>query len=178
MKPLALILLVAGAAACAGAPRADGAEERPTPRAPSGLSREEDPLDAAALRALDDLQKRIDRGDAPKILFDSDSDRIAPESRETLDQIARILLRQSRLKLLIYAHTDDVGDEDANRELSERRAKSVKSYLAGKGVPPPSMRFRGFGSERPIADNATEAGRAKNRRVEFRLTTREWGSVY
>jgi outer membrane protein OmpA-like peptidoglycan-associated protein len=176
MKLQALLLLAAGAAACAGAPPADDAFR--TPRPSSSSRAEDDPLGAAARRDLAELEKRIDRGDAPKVQFDSGSDQIALESHETLDQIAKILQRDSRVKLLIYAFTDDRGDEDENRELSERRAKSVKSYLAAQGVPPPSMRFRGFGADHPIADNTTEKGRAKNRRVEFRLTTREWSSVY
>ena len=63
-------------------------------------------------------------------------------------------------------------------DLSRRRAKSVKTYLAAQGVPPPSMRFHGFGASKPLADNATDEGRAKNRRVEFYVTTRTWKSVY
>jgi outer membrane protein OmpA-like peptidoglycan-associated protein len=175
MKLAALLVLAAGAAAC-GVPPAPDVQ---IPRPASASSRaDEDPLDASARKALDELEKRIDRGDAPKVQFESGSDKLELGSYETLNSIAQILLRDSRIKLLIYAFTDDRGDEDENRELSERRAKSVKSYLAARGVPPPSMRFRGFGADHPIADNTTEAGRAKNRRVEFRLTTREWGSVY
>ncbi len=68
--------------------------------------------------------------------------------------------------------------EEYNLDLSARRARSVKRYFAGKDVPPPSMRSRGLGFSQPIADNSTDEGRAKNRRVEFRVTFRDWDSVY
>jgi outer membrane protein OmpA-like peptidoglycan-associated protein len=79
---------------------------------------------------------------------------------------------------MIFAHTDIIGTDDYNVDLSLRRAKSVKAYLASKGAAPPSMRFHGYGSKKPMADNETDDGRAKNRRVEFYITTREWNAVY
>lgn len=125
-----------------------------------------------------DIEERSARGDLPRILFDFDKDTIIPTSYPTLNLIAQVILSNGHLKLMILAHTDNIGSADYNQDLSERRAKSVKAYLASQGVPPPYMRFRGFGFTRPIADNATEEGRAQNRRVEFRVTEREWPSVY
>ena len=125
-----------------------------------------------------EIEDRIERGDLPKIQFEFDKDELMLESYSTLDRIAEVILSSAHLKLVILAHTDDVGGDDYNMELSRRRAKRVSAYLASKGVPPPSIRYWGYGATRPIADNATEEGRAKNRRVEFYVTTRSWNAVY
>ncbi len=140
------------------------------------LSAEE--TEAAARARIREIEERILRGDLPKIQFEFDRDEILPESYPTLDRIAEVIQSSERLKLMIFAHCDIIGTDDYNYELSRRRAKSVKGYLANKGIPPPSMRYRGFGRSKPIADNDTDAGRAKNRRVEFYVTTRDWDSVY
>jgi outer membrane protein OmpA-like peptidoglycan-associated protein len=158
---------------CASAPRPFLIDDSP---------RSEPASDAEAERqaraALDDIQKRVESGDLPKIQFRFDSDEITPESFSTLDLIADVVLANPRLKIFILAHCDSVGTEEYNLDLSQRRAKSVASYFTQRGIYPPSVRFRGYGSARPIADNATEEGRAKNRRVEFRITTRSWSSIY
>lgn len=127
---------------------------------------------------LADIKDRIRTGRLPNIQFESNSTAITSDSFPTLDAIARVLKSDDRLKIVIQAYSDDAGDADYNRDLSELRAKEVKAYLARQGVAPPSMRFRGYGEARPVADNSTEEGRAKNRRVEFRVTTREWNAVY
>jgi outer membrane protein OmpA-like peptidoglycan-associated protein len=137
-----------------------------------------DEAERKANEALKDIERRVQSGDLPKIQFEFDKDIITPESYPTLNLVAQVLLADEHLKLTIFAHADIIGTDDYNVDLSRRRAKSVKSYLASKGVPPPSMRFHGYGSSKPIADNATDEGRAKNRRVEFYVTTREWKSVY
>ncbi len=64
-------------------------------------------------------------------------------------------------------HTDNQGNENFNIKLSARRAEAVKKYLISKGVPADILDTKGFGSSKPIADNSTEEGRSKNRRVEF-----------
>ena len=127
---------------------------------------------------LADIQRRVDRGELPKIQFDFDSAVIRPDSYPTLDVIADLMRRNPRLKLLALAHTCIIGTKEYNLDLSRRRAKSVKTYLVKQGIPPPSIRFRGKGFSEPIADNSTEEGRRKNRRVEFRLLKRWWSSVY
>jgi outer membrane protein OmpA-like peptidoglycan-associated protein len=124
------------------------------------------------------VQRMIDQGVLPKIEFDFDSDRLRPETTFALDLIGNILLENPEMKLRINAHTCTIGGDEYNMDLSERRARTVKEYLVKMGVPPPSIRFKGYGPLRPLADNTTEPGRAKNRRVEFVVVKHNWGSVY
>jgi outer membrane protein OmpA-like peptidoglycan-associated protein len=129
-------------------------------------------------KELKKIMARIERGEIPKVQFDYDEDVVKAESFTALDLIADLMLKRSDLKLRITAHTCTMGTAEYNLDLSERRAKSVKEYLVKRGVPPPSIRYRGAGFNEPVADNSTEEGREKNRRVEFRITTRDWGTVY
>lgn len=142
-------------------------------RLPTSRRQEKDPA-----AELAEIQEKINKGELPKIEFDFDSAKIRKDSFPTLDAIANLLLRDPEHKLLITAHTCNIGSAEYNLRLSYRRAKSVKGYLVKQGVPPPSIRFRGKGFSEPIADNGTEAGRIKNRRVEFNLLKRWWSSVY
>lgn len=127
---------------------------------------------------LAEIMRKIERGELPKIQFEFDSEDILLESRPTLDAVADLLFRNPKLKLMVLAHTCTMGSEEYNLDLSERRAKSVKTYLVRQGIPPPTIRYRGLGFSAPIADNSTEEGRSKNRRVEFRVTFRDWEAVY
>ena len=138
----------------------------------------EEQIEARAQQSILEIERKIRRGELPKINFEFDKDEITPESYPTLDLVADILLNNPKLKLFALAHTDAVGSAEYNQDLSERRARSVKEYLVRKGVHPPSIRFKGFGFSRPIADNATAEGQAANRRVEFRVTMRDWRAVY
>lgn len=131
-----------------------------------------------AKERLADIQRRIDAGDLPKIQFDFDSAKLRPESEEVIDLIAEMMLDNPQLKLMVFAHTCNMGAEQYNLDLSQRRAKSVKTALVKRGIPPPSVRYRGLGFEKPVADNDTEEGREKNRRVEFHVMRRWWSSIY
>lgn len=175
VKTLAPLLLLAALAACSSIPKPVMIDDD---RAPAARAADADKDEARARERIREIEDRIARGDLPKVQFEFDKADLLPESYATLDRVAEVILSSERLKLMIFAHTDNVGAADYNRDLSFRRAKSVQSYLAGRGVPPPSMRFRGFGASKPIADNSTEEGRAKNRRVEFYVTTRDWNAVY
>ncbi|HYI02292.1 immunoglobulin-like domain-containing protein, partial [Hyalangium sp.] len=100
--------------------------------------------------------------------FDFDKAVIQARSFPLLDQVARILLEHPEiLSVTIEGHTDDQGSAEYNRSLSQRRAEAVRDYLAQKTVAPERMEARGFGEDRPVQSNATEEGRAANRRVEF-----------
>ncbi|MDP2274864.1 MAG: OmpA family protein [Archangium sp.] len=96
---------------------------------------------------------------------------IEESSKDLLDAVARILLNTTSItKLTVEGHTDTTGEPAANQPLSEERALAVKKYLESKGVDPSRLESRGFGSSQPVDSNDTEAGRAKNRRVEFKVT--------
>jgi outer membrane protein OmpA-like peptidoglycan-associated protein len=102
------------------------------------------------------------------ILFATASDRIRPESTPTLDEIGTMLAEHPELRLSIEGHTDADGDDDFNRELSERRADSVRRYLVERyGVDGGRLEAVGHGEARPVADNDTPVGKQQNRRVEL-----------
>ncbi len=103
------------------------------------------------------------------ILFEFNSDEITPDSYGLLDKIGGVLEKHPGWVIEIAGHTDSIGTESYNEKLSERRAKAVKNYIAGNfNVIPANLTAQGYGESMPIADNATEEGRAKNRRVEFK----------
>jgi outer membrane protein OmpA-like peptidoglycan-associated protein len=100
------------------------------------------------------------------VLFDSGKADLRPEAGRELDSLVNFLVKYPEVVLGISGHTDDIGTDESNQELSERRAKSVQDYLEIKGIRADHLRARGFGETRPIADNTTEEGRQANRRVE------------
>ncbi len=103
------------------------------------------------------------------IHFESSKYDLKPASYPELDRLTLYLLENEKLKLFIYGHTDNLGDANANQRLSEDRASEVARYLIQKGITQNRIWTKGFGSTQPIADNSTEAGRQKNRRVAFLL---------
>lgn len=107
----------------------------------------------------------------PRVVFDTNSANLRPESFEILDGAVETLLRYTDLKVEVAGHTDSIGSDAYNLALSQRRAETVYNYLREKGVTN-ALRARGYGERQPIADNATEEGRQKNRRVTLRIVTR------
>lgn len=103
------------------------------------------------------------------VFFDFDKSDLRAESFVELDRLAGYLLAHPNLRVEIGGHTDDQGTDEYNDRLSESRAKSVCDYLVQKGVPADRMRYKGYGKRVPVADNATEEGRAANRRTEFKI---------
>ncbi|MDY7228793.1 OmpA family protein [Hyalangium rubrum] len=104
------------------------------------------------------------------ILFETGQAKIQKQSFKLLDEVASVLAKNPMLgPVLIEGHTDNVGSRNYNVDLSQRRAKAVMEYLVGKGIARKRLSAKGFGFDRPITDNATPLGRAKNRRVDFRL---------
>ncbi len=100
--------------------------------------------------------------------FATNSARLTPGSTKTLDAAAATLLKRGDVKTEVAGHTDDRGSAARNQTLSQQRAEAVVKYLISKGVNPANLTARGYGEDRPVADNKTEAGRAENRRVELR----------
>ncbi len=108
------------------------------------------------------------------INFETNSSTIRQDSFAMLDEVAKVLGDNPGLgPVLIEGHTDSVGPAPYNQRLSEARAKAVLDYLVKKGIDPKRLRSTGHGEEKPIADNATITGRAKNRRTDFRLVVDE-----
>ncbi len=101
------------------------------------------------------------------VMFDFDSAEIKSEFRPALDAAAGVLKKHDDKNVIIEGHTDSVGSEQYNQRLSLRRAQSVRNYLVSKGVTPTHLTSKGYGESDPIADNTTDAGRRRNRRVEF-----------
>ena len=104
-----------------------------------------------------------------RIEFESGSANIRPSSYKLLDEIFQSAVVAEGLKLGVYGHTDNSGSNDVNGPLSQKRAYAVKAYLLEKGLKEARVEAEGFGASKPIADNGTEAGRSKNRRVEIVL---------
>jgi len=103
------------------------------------------------------------------IQFESGKSVIKKSSYGILDDVADVMKNNAAYNLEIHGHTDSQGDDAMNMKLSEDRAAAVKKYLEDKGVEDARIKSFGHGEEMPIADNGTSAGRAKNRRVEFKV---------
>jgi OmpA-OmpF porin, OOP family len=108
--------------------------------------------------------------DFDRLLFDTNSATLQPASQEQLRNVAAILKAYPNAKIRIGGYTDNTGDPSANLALSEQRANSVMSQLASMGVDPSRMTAKGYGQDNPIADNSTEEGRQKNRRISLLVT--------
>lgn len=100
------------------------------------------------------------------ITFDVNRADVKPQFRPVLDQIANSIRQYPGTVVRVEGHTDSTGSAAYNQTLSENRAKSVSSYLIGRGIEANRIQAMGYGFSRPIADNSTAAGRAMNRRVE------------
>jgi OmpA-OmpF porin, OOP family len=120
-------------------------------------------LDAAAMKKALDEKGRV----ALYINFDLDKAMLRPDAQPIIEEIHKLLASDGSLKLSIEGHTDSTGKADHNRELATARARSVLGALVGLGVDASRLSSKGFGPDKPIADNATDEGRAKNRRVEL-----------
>lgn len=106
------------------------------------------------------------------VTFDFNSDRLTANARDLLVRTADALKGQPGLKVELAGHTDSVGAEEYNRELSQKRAESVRNYLIDLGVSPDQMTATGYGESEPVRSNETEEGRERNRRVEFNVLSR------
>lgn len=104
---------------------------------------------------------------AKNVFYATGSYKLLAKSNKSLNEVAELMKADETLLLDIDGHTDDVGTSESNQTLSENRANSVKQYLISKGVPESRMKSTGYGEDKPIADNKTAAGRAKNRRTEM-----------
>lgn len=132
---------------------------------------------AADLRAqlLEQFNRILETRDTPRglvvnmgdVLFDFGKYDLRPQAREKLAKLSGIILAHSGLELAIEGHTDNVGSDELNQKLSERRAETVRAYLIQQGLAEAGVASRGFGETSPVADNGTAEGRQRNRRVEI-----------
>lgn len=123
----------------------------------------------AHLLSASELKKQIDSAGkaALQVNFATDKTDILPDSIPQIEQVASLLMEDPAMKLAINGHTDSTGNTAHNRQLSEGRAKSVMAALESRGIAADRLSAQGHGDTQPVADNATEAGKAKNRRVEL-----------
>jgi OOP family OmpA-OmpF porin len=103
------------------------------------------------------------------VQFESNSSYLTETGKMALDSIAVMLVSNTAIAIEVQAHSDNRGSASYNKMISQKRAKSVVKYLAEKSIVQSRLTSLGLGEEKPIADNNTKAGRAINRRVEFKL---------
>ncbi len=103
------------------------------------------------------------------LLFETNSDVIISSSYNSLNKLASVMVNNPKSKLHLEGHTDNVGDDNSNMDLSKRRSESVKRYLGTKGVSANRITTDGFGETKPVDTNDTDAGRQANRRVEMNI---------
>ncbi|MCP4661840.1 MAG: OmpA family protein [bacterium] len=131
---------------------------------------------AAADTSIDDRLARLDAEVTAtevtirlpgSVLFDFDSEAIRPDAERTLSEVVGVLEAYAGRPVRIEGHTDSIGTAEYNRDLSERRAGSVRDWLVAHRIPAAALRAIGHGESRPVADNATAECRQRNRRVEI-----------
>jgi outer membrane protein OmpA-like peptidoglycan-associated protein len=156
-----------------------------------GIKDEDDecPLEAEVYNDIDDEDGCADTGgpvvivtpDAvvimDKIYFDLNRARIKTRSQPVLNAVAAILAAHGHLRVRVEGHTDDQGTPEWNRTLSQLRSERVREYLIKKGIAPDRLEAQGFGYDRPLIADTTEAARDQNRRVEFVIIGRDGGET-
>lgn len=108
------------------------------------------------------------------VLFDFDKDELTPVAVRQLEEVYKLLRKNKNMYMVIAGHTDIVGPDGYNLDLSKRRAERVMGYLVAKGIPQDRLTQEYDGSKKPVADNTTEDGRAQNRRVEFMIRKKKF----
>jgi len=103
------------------------------------------------------------------VYYDSKKHDLLPESYESFVSLIKAMKANLKMKIEIAGHTDNVGDEVSNIELSQKRADSVKRYLMGTGIAEDMLVAKGYGESSPVISNETKQGRAMNRRTEIRV---------
>lgn len=163
LRALALFVLAAVVSGCGG----------------SVQFQDDKALSVRAKAPIKEEPKRVEvKGDhleiREKIQFQKSSSAILAQSHDLLNEIVSVIQANPDItKIAIEGHTSSEGGADFNRSLSKRRAEAVLKYLTAKGIAADRLTSNGFGPDKPIASNDTEADREKNRRVEFNITSRD-----
>jgi outer membrane protein OmpA-like peptidoglycan-associated protein len=122
---------------------------------------------------ITDSTKKVDKEtwfSFDRILFETDKATLRPESMDQIRSIAAIMKAYPNVELKIGGYTDNTGDAKHNQQLSTDRANAVMNAIVGMGIPSARLKAEGYGPQFPVADNSTEEGRAKNRRIDVRVT--------
>ncbi len=137
----------------------------------------------AAQNALSTLRDPVRPEDVVRALnlqivnFGTDSATIPDQNKPVLDQAAALIRQTPNVALVVEGYTDSTGDAAYNKDLSQKRAKSVIDYLVSQGVNATKLTPMGFGQNNPVADNVTELGKFRNRRIEFKVTNTQTGTT-
>ncbi|MBQ1912349.1 MAG: OmpA family protein [Bacteroidales bacterium] len=107
------------------------------------------------------------------ILFDFNKSTLKPEAKKQLETFAKDMADMPQTNINVYGHTDNVGTAEANKKVSDNRARSVAQYLMKHGIDDSRILAEGLSYDFPVADNSTEEGRAQNRRVEIYISANE-----
>ena len=161
----------------------DKCPQQPGPRENAGCPTQQQVQQTQNLAQQQNItqrQKQIDRNEAIKnkvttelntlakaVLFNNGKSTLTTSDKAALDSIAKVMISQPNMKFHVTGHTDNVGNSESNLLLSEKRASEAKTYLISKNVNASNLTSQGYGEDNPIADNSTEDGRLRNRRVEI-----------
>jgi len=135
----------------------------------------DDGVERRLIGFLDDPNRKVDATtwfDFDRVLFETGSATLKPESKEQLRDVAEILKAYPTAAVKIGGYTDDTGDPNANIQLSSARATAVVSELVAQGIPADRLSAEGYGATNAVASNDTDAGRAQNRRIALRVTAK------
>ena len=146
-------------------------------RLPDGVNLNVPPtgIESRLVGFITDPNRPVDRTtwfEFDRLTFETGSATVRPESKEQLDNIAAILKAYPSVTVKVGGYTDNTGDDAANLKLSQDRASAVERELVQRGVPDDRIEAEGYGEQHPVADNSTEEGRAKNRRIALRVTAK------
>ncbi len=125
-----------------------------------------DPV-ATARQQTQSFLQALSRIDTSVVAFEAGSVQFTPGSDKALDQLAQLMNTNPDFRIRIEGHTDNTGRESVNLRVSRERAEAVARYLVGHNVSPDQLIAKGYGSTQPLADNTTDNGRARNRRIEI-----------
>jgi K(+)-stimulated pyrophosphate-energized sodium pump len=139
----------------------------------TSLSVPERGVEGRLLAFIRDSNRAPDRTswfDFDRLLFDTGSATLQPQSQDQLQSVAAILKAYPNVHMRIGGYTDNTGSPDANVRLSQDRANNVMAELVRLGISPDRLEAKGYGPDHPVADNSTEEGRAQNRRISMLVT--------
>jgi outer membrane protein OmpA-like peptidoglycan-associated protein len=127
--------------------------------------------DTAEMKTMNASLRSVQNQYGPIVFVTGKADLDVAKCKKTLDTVASIVKKYPRFLVTVEGHTDNIGNKKANHTLSQKRAEAVVSWLINPGsVEKKQLKARGYGDSKPIANNKTEEGRAKNRRVDFQVS--------